>query len=844
MTKAPRKDVDFSNLVIFPSPPGPHRGNPMTKAMTPPGQTNQSAQQKETAQLASSQNQQASQMMMGAQQQSTPAPNAASNFNQYAQLPSAAQGYSNVSMGGGFPAATPATTPAANTASTVSQALTGLGAAGKGGPGNPTNLSDAAWTPMSQANSQWLMPGLTSNLPMAGIAGSPSTNLPPLGGTPAAPAPKNSSPSLTGFDPNQFNNLSSLTNSLNQQFPNLGPAVRAAAPTFNSNPPTPPVTPPATPATTPPAAPATQPAADTTPMGGSTTISGGATGTTGTTGTTSTTSTTPTTPATQNWAQAGVDANMGKEAFASAAMNSKQIMQQVLPGVDTSMINSSSVQKAITNLQQSLVNPNTGQPYQAEIAQMTSDLNQGINDGAFIGPMLTKYIQYKDVSLNAIHKAQIDAQAGQLKTDFADPVQATLWTRYNDYLNNIYTAQNASYADFFNQSVTTYTNTLNAASSVLNSTITAYSNLLTPQYTGLETDYTNIRQSLMDAYTTAQDAPIKTIQLAELNNQLALSNYQLLQAGAPTIGDWITPYNQATTAGVYFTNVKPTASKPTGNVGQLSPSVTDLTQAIDNLAMTYPKTGMQGAIMMVGSGMQKALDGAASPDSAIKLAANYVSMIEHAASTPGNTGVPVFSQAQAQQLMQTIGTTVGKSVYNALYNTTSGKDNTGVAKSAIVDAYVGSGTGFMGWGGTKVPTLAQFTSKYGTTLTPGLANELWNAIDTEKSLMAAQVKNNPQAYGQMTLEQAIQAQAQTVNAMTSPSTIADFIGSKVASLFGAINPDVTTAMNPVQQYDPATDPSATGDFGTNTFGTGAPVDTSTSVSSPVSTITSATGTGY
>lgn len=820
--KAPRKDPDYSNMVIFPSPPGPKRGKPMTHAMTPAGQTGQSQQQNETQQLG--QMQQNQDMLNQPQQaQQTQAP--ASNFNQYQSAPDVTGAFSNVAgpqSSGSVPSTGTDPLGLGQLNQSVSSGLQGLtspasGApSGQGGPGDPTS-SDAqtGWTP-TQASSA-LSVGSPFTMPSS-VSGLGSASVAPYS---TAPTPPSTSPQLAGVP----SGMTAAT--LSSQFPNLGNAVVPQMPGLFSpikqvQPPTiSPTSAGSTPTNPPMGSAAGTPAGGTTTTGGNPAGSSQPTGSTGgaagssytmsssdqtSTGAPTGGSTAPTagTPASL---QSAVDSNMGATGFATYAMNNPSVAASVL-GIDPSQVPSGSMSSAITSLQQSMINPETGNPFIQDIGSMQKQLTQMTADGAILGPTLQKYIQYKDVSLNAIHNAQLSADNQMLHSDQGNPYEQSMWSRYSDYLNNLYTAQNASYADFFNQSTTLYTNALTALGNTLNSTITNYNNLLTPALQGTEADYTNIRQSLTDAYTAAQQAPMQQIQLQTLQNQLALSNAQLIQSGlqSQTGGDWTAVYKKYVDAGIYFTNTKPTTSK-SGDVGELSPSVTDLVPMINDLASQSATAsggaiGLAGAINIVGAAMNKSLAAVGSnPDSALPAASRYLAMIESAASTPDpNTGQPVLSQAQAMDMEQLIGTTVAKSVYNHLYSagssTSSAVDNTGPAKAALLDAWVGT-KGWFGLGAAQVPTQTQFQQKYSGTLGSALAGEIWNAISSQKQAMAAQFQSSPGIYGQgVTLDQVYEQQAQLISQMKNPSDVADSIGQTIASAFGVSNADLTSPMDP------------------------------------------------
>ncbi len=748
-TKAPRKDPDYSNMIIFPAPPAPRRGKPMTKAMQPPGQAGQSAQQQETLQLAN--------QMGGGQMPTTqPSAPAQSGFNQYSQMPnSAGESFANVTGPGSIPA--PGSGTGAASVGTLSQlqssvqsALSGLGSKGQGGPGDqPFQFGSLA---------------------------APSTNFGSLSGIPSY-----STPSLS-----DFKNLFS--------FPGMGTGTQTTTPAAPAKPATPapissvvppnksvvggpaplagePGGPPAAPATT--TAPAVPgPVVPEKPaVPGSTTEMPGSTP--------STTGPAPTGPSTGPKTaasiaaslKAGISGNMGATAWAQSAMGNKDLLKQIFPN-DPNLPTSPSLSKALDDLSATLSQKYNIKGLESQLLQMTAD-------GGLIGPMLQTYIQNKDTSLNAIHGQILHAQDQMLHSDTADPFQAAIWSRYGDYLNNVYTAQNASYADFFNKSTTLYSNALSAMNNTFTTALNQFNNELTTKTAGTEADYNRMYQALTDMYTTAQNAPVQEIQLQMLQDQAALAHKQLLALGSGSTtgqGDWVAEYKKLTDLGILFDNKTKAGDSSNANYGVLLPDVTSIGGMIQTIVSDNPKIGTDGALWIVGQAFQKSLQKPGSnADSAINEANKFQGMIVQGVSDgylPASMGL---------QMTQALIPSVQKSIANSIANTT-GAD--AVAKQAMTDALVGSG----GWlSAKKVPSQADFQKKYGTTLGKSLTDAIYLQMkDTKSRLEAAQAATGGQGpggtapYAGMSMQQINQGFADEINKFATPQEVGDYVGSLVA----------------------------------------------------------------
>ena len=820
VTKAPRKDPDYSNMVIFPSPPGPRRGKPMTHAMTPPGQSGQSQQQQETNQLMMN-----NQLGLGSQPQTQQTGlTAASNFNSYQSAPDVSGSFSNVSI----PSSSTSTSssPTSSISQTVAQGLQGLSSpttgtpSGKGGPGDMTLDPSFTLPNIPSTNNNSNASSLISG--GSGISSSQLGSMYPslLSSIPSATTPSSLSNLTVGNSSSSpSSSVSSLGNmaiSPNGQLNIPKPIWDAATGTFGTSEPAATNTPSSTSSTS--SNPATSTAGVDTAGANNTngaTNTSGIPGTSGTSGTPSTSGSPSSTSSTlQTSVQNGLSNNMGATGWAQSVMANQDLLKQIFPGENIPA--SGSLTDAVNQLKTTLQQQYNIKGLQDQLEQMTSN-------GVVMGPMLQTYIQNKDQSLNAIHSQILNAQNQALHVDQGNPYEVDIWNKYQDYLNNIYTAQNASYADYFNKSTTMYSNALSALNTTLTNSLNSYNNDLSLESQLTEADYNRMYQGLTDMYTAAQNAPTQSVQLATLQAQLALTNQQLLESGVTATtgqGNWTAEYKKLVDAGILFSNTKPTTSK-SGNVGELLPSVTDFSQGVHTILSDNPKIGLDGAIYIMGQAMQKSLDGAGSnPDTSLSNAARFAGMIEAAVNQPN----PVISSAQATDLLTQIGTTTAKSVYNSLYSSnTGGKDNTSTAKSAIIDAIVGS-KGWFGLGSATVPTETQFVSKYGPTLTNTLAKEIYEAIDTQKSLITGQLKGNPGIYGQgQTADTVMQGMAQQVNSLSTPSDIANYVGQMIAALFGVSNADLTSPMNSNPNAMVSADTQDT--TGTNTW-LATPTDTS------------------
>lgn len=698
VTKAPRKDPDYSNMIIFPSPPAPRRGNPLTKAMVPTAQSGQEYLDRQV------------QAAVGGQQ---PALSPRSNFNP-STLPDISGAFSDV---------------------------VGSKLDGQGGPG---------WTP-------------------------PASAFPTLASPESAPAPKFNTFSPISTEPKK-DKSSSLLTGVNPLFPNISSAGGAARPQTPGLFPSLQVGQPFTPGVPP------------TPVGGPMTperreelrAQGAAKGETPTTPTTPTlptpptppTPSTPPTPPTKEPApqagakaslDAGLKANMGATTWAQSAMANPELMKEIFPGI-TGIPESGSLTESINNLQSTLKEQYNIKGMQDQLLEMTAN-------GVTLGPMLQTYIQNKDVSLNKIHDQMLDAQGKILSVDQGNPYEVAIWSKYSDYLNNLYTAQNASYADFFNKSVTMYDKALSALNTTLSNSLTQYNNELTLKAGLAEADYNRIYQGLTDMYTTAQEAPAKELQIATMRAQLALANKQLLDAGSTTgQGDWVAEYKKLTDMGILFDNATGEGGNSNARYGTLMPDVTNLGEMMQTIISDNPKIGVDGALYIIGQAFQKSLQ-SADATKAVAEANRFQGMILEAVSDG------YIPQAMGLQMVQSLAPSVSKSISG--FFSDAGRADT--AKSAMKDALVGSG-----WFGKKVPSLIDFEKRYSEQLTKELADAIYQQMNDTKSIISTshaspggQGATGTSPYAGKTVEEIYNELADEIDTLSTPEDVGNYVSNLV-----------------------------------------------------------------
>lgn len=721
-TKAPRKDPDYSNMIIFPSPPAPRRGRPMTKAMAP-AQTGQPGQSGQGDPLAS-------QMGMGISNQAIQNKPAQSNFNTLAAPPDVAGAFSDVSgpTSSGLAASNAGTTTSA-LQQAITKALAGLkggagGASGQGGPGYSSLSSPQtqfkslsgipSYTAPDVSSLSGAMPSIAPEKPVAPI-------VPPAPTYPIASyADASNAPVLPGA-------------SVVKEAPAL-PGTTEEAPIDT---------------TKIPEKPQEQPQEQPQPQQ---------------------------TPEQKSAADvaaklaAGVKSNMGATGWAQQTMGDQGLMKEIFP--DANIPAGSSLTSAVDELSKTLKQKYNIDELQSQLAQMTAD-------GGLIGPMLTTYIQNKDSSLNEIHSQILSANDQMLHSDQGNPYESQIWSRYSDYLNNLYTAQNASYADFFNKSTKMYSDALTAQSNLYTNALNNFNSELTTKVNATEADYNNMKQALVDMYTSVQDAPMKELQLGMLKDQAALAHAQLIQSTSGSSagqGDWVSAYKELTDMGILFDNKTNTGSQSNAGYGELLPNVTDIAGVVNTIVSNKPKIGVDGALWIVGQAFQKSLRASGGDaQKAINDSNKFQGMIIQAVSDG------VIPQAMGLQMTQALIPAITDSISQFVVNT-PGADAT--AKSAMNDALIGSG----GWlGAKKVPSQADFEKKYSETLTRPLATAIYLQMqDTKNRVAEAQSATGgtgptgTSPYAGKTIEQISQEFADDINALPTPQDVGDFLGNLVS----------------------------------------------------------------
>ena len=735
-TKAPRKDPDYSNMIVFPSPPGPKGGNPMTKSMASSEKGASSA---------------------------TPVPQLAE--------PGVAMGTPGMSQD--------QSKPATYSSPDISRAYSDV-YMGQGGPGDT------------------LMPQFGTLNP-SGV--SPTAYADPNKKFSVLSAPGGGKSEMPKAYPNLFKSVGDFFSGASKKGDELINKARYGAPVGVLAPAAP-----STPATS------SAPAKTTTgedlsipnpansslapwanPMSSQQTSStqtdtSGATSTTGTTPATETSQTgsssttkdpivptytdpTKKTPAASDVSKslaAGVAGNMGATGWAQSVMGDQDLLKQIFPN-DPNLPTSPSLTEAVSSLSSTLKDQYNIKELESQLAQMTAS-------GVVLGPMLQTYIQNKDKSLNAIYSQMQNAQTQMLHSDKGNPYEATIWSRYSDYLNNLYNSQNASYADFFNKSTTMYSNALNALDSTLNQALTSYTNDLSTGVAATEADYNRIYQALTDMYTAVQDAPIRELNLQMLKDQAALAHKQLVGSSTGLglgEGDWTSEYKKLTDLGILFDNATTEGGTSNARYGTLLPDVTDVGGMIQTILSDDPKVGVDGALYIIGQAFQKTLQAAGSdPSAAIQTANRIQNMIVQGVYdgyVPSQMGLNI-----AQSLIPAISRSVSDFVVS-----TPGMENT--AKEAMIEALVGSG-----WMGKKVPSQPDFQKKYSETLGKDLTDAVYLQIqDTKARIEAAQNASGsgPAAtspYAGMTVQQINQSFADAIKSFATPQEVGDYLGSLVA----------------------------------------------------------------
>lgn len=792
-TKAPRKDPDYSNMVIFPAPPAARRGNPLTKSMA----TGQNAQ----AGINYSMQNNPYDPSAAASTAQTPAPAPVtppqSNFNQYASAPDVAGSFGNIPGAANLSGTPTAPAPLTSVQNAVQSQLSNITSpTGQGGPGDSTsgNPLDNSWTQFA---------GLGTNnqdLSKLSLGSSLSSSFPNLSTPPPAttPAPStfaggslnlSTAPNPTG-SPTTYS-VGGQNYTINAGGTGMTPAPTGPSSFTNLKPPAP-----AAPAQ--PAAPATAPATPSnndysqfSPVVPPTTdTSGAGTPPTGTGAPITPTQTTDTSnPATDvsGALNTAIGNNTGAGAFADQTMNNPALLKEIFPGM--SNIPSGNLSDAVKSLETSL-------QQQYQIPQLQSQMLQMTSDGATLGPLLQTYIQNTNTSLNDTYKQIQNAQTQMLRADTGNPYESATWARYSDYLNNLYSAQNQSYANFYNQSINAYQGSLTALNTTLSDSISQYNSQLQTDATLTEADYNRIHQSLSDMYTAAQQAPTQELELATMQAQLAQAQAATASASSGLgTGKWADEYKKLTSAGVLFNSGVDPATGATNNAiqGTLLPSVTDLGTAMKTILSDDPSVGTDGALNIIQQAFTQSLGQMGGLSKAIPAATNYSNMIQTAAAEgyiPADT---------AQTMIAQLGKSVSQSVYSYV-NPTNGTNQSALIKKAVADGLTGNDGSWFGLAGGKVPSQTEFVAKYQKQgLDAGFLNQLWTTLNSAQAAINGGGYNSQ--FSGMTPDQIMKSYVTQINAMT-PTQFADFIASGVAANYGYATDPSVDQTNPA--YTPST----------------------------------------
>lgn len=473
-----------------------------------------------------------------------------------------------------------------------------------------------------------------------------------------------------------------------------------------------------------------------------------------------------------------VQNNLGATAFASQTMANPALLKEIFGSAADSVPASGSLTDAVKALETSLT-----QKY--NIPGLESQMQQMIANGVTLGPMIQTYIQNQDTSLNSIHDQIQNAQNQMLHADTGNPYEASIWGRYMDYLNNLYTSQNTSYADFYNKSVDMYNNALSAMNTTMSNAINQYNSELNTGAQLTQADFNRINQSLTDMYTAVQQAPVQQAELGTLQAQLAQTYYSALGGGLSTTGqgNWAAEYKKLVDDGVLFTNTKATSTR-SGNVGELQPNVTSLSTALRTILSDNPKVGTDGALYILGQAFQKTLDGSSSsPDTLTKRLDQLQQLIG------GGVADGVVDQQTAAAMQGALASEAAKKLYT-YYTTGAGSANVNDVKNAVIYAMTGGGTGWFGSG--KPPTSYTQITKNFPTIPTALARQILDAVGQTRSMVGTQTQ------GGLTPDQVMQQYANNVRALQTPADIASLIGNMVGALYGAqpvsdfSNADITT----------------------------------------------------
>ena len=485
-------------------------------------------------------------------------------------------------------------------------------------------------------------------------------------------------------------------------------------------------------------------------------------------------STTTTSPDVASTVQSAVDQNIGPTAFANQAMSDPELLQKIFPGMTN--IPQGTLTDQVNALKTTLEK-------QDNITGLQNQLTQMIANGVTLGPMLTTYIQNKDQSLKEIDDQRRAATDNMLHADTGNSATASIWGRYMDYLNNLYTAQNSSYADFFNKSTQMYQSALTALDNQTSAAITKYQNDLNLGAQLTQADYNDMKQSLEDMYTETRDAPQRELENATLQMQLYQADAAL--AGGSTAsgqGDWSAEYKRLSDQGILFDNTK-------GNEGALLPNVTDLNQAITTILSDAPKIGTDGALYIIGQGFEKSLQNIGSDmDKALPKADQYKQMVM--AAVDDNT----LSPDTAAQMVQEIGSATGMSVEDYLNDPNKAK----AAQSAMIYAISGKGGGWFDSG--ALPDMSKFMSKFKGKLPDSLLTYIYNSAYAARNAINtsySQAGNTSGAgatqwYANMSPQQIYDSYADQIAALNTPQAIGQYIGDGVSALIGGT---ATQALN-------------------------------------------------
>lgn len=221
-------------------------------------------------------------------------------------------------------------------------------------------------------------------------------------------------------------------------------------------------------------------------------------------------------------AQDAANKNLGGATFAMKAMQDKNLLKQLYPGVpDDQLPVGASLTSQINDLSKMLKN-------EYHLDSLQSQLTQKINAGVSLPNDITAYIRGKDQVIGHIDSMLQDVQNKLPNLDLNDPMQSATMKNYQNYLLIMKGRANQRYVDWANDSINQFNAQTTAIQNAYNTAKDLYTSDFTTKSAAKQEDYNRTYSVLTDLYNNISAAPDKELQRQMLEAQLTAAKQSII----------------------------------------------------------------------------------------------------------------------------------------------------------------------------------------------------------------------------------------------------------------------------------------------------------------------------